>query len=331
MFYFADWGYLFGLLIVPLLVFWYRQRGKHYESAIRFSSIKEIAALTGGRHQWKPQTLMGIKMVGLMLLILALARPQKGNTEKEFITEGIDIMLVLDISSSMRAVDFQPNRLEAAKAVAQKFIEGRRNDRIGLVVFAAESFLQCPLTIDYNVLERFLAQVEIVEEEYDGTAIGMAIANGINRLRESEAQSKVMILLSDGRNNAGELDPITAAEMAKTFDIKIHTIGAGTRGKKALYPVGKIGGQVQYRKVDIEIDEEVLQSVADITGGQYFRATDREHLLTVYQEISQMEKTDIKVKEYYNFKDLYEYFLFPGLLLISLALIMGLTIWRKTP
>jgi len=331
MFYFADWGYLFGLILIPVLLIWYRKQGRQYESVIRFSSIKEIVSLTGNRHRWKQQTLMGMKLIGLTLLILALARPQKGNTEKEFVTEGIDIMLVLDISSSMRAVDFQPNRLEAAKAVAQKFIQGRRNDRIGLVVFAAESFLQCPLTIDYNVLERFLAQVDIVEEEYDGTAIGMAVANGINRLRESEAQSKVMILLSDGRNNAGELDPITAAEMAQTFDIKVYTIGAGTRGKKALYPVGKVGGRMQYRKVDIEIDEEVLKSVAELTGGQYFRATDREHLLSVYQEISQMEKTEIKVKEYYNYADLYTYFLFPGLILISGALIMGLTVWRKLP
>jgi len=330
MYYFADWEFLLLLIIIPLIVFWYRKKGQKLESTFRYSSVKSILEITGRSQNLKKNLLLGLKLIGIVLFIIALARPQKGNTIKEFTTEGIDIMLVVDISSSMRAVDFKPNRLEAAKTVASNFIRGRRNDRIGLVVFAAESFLQCPLTIDYDVLEQLLAQVDIIEEKYDGTAIGMAIANAVNRLRDSKAKSRVMILLSDGRNNAGELDPGTAADMAKAFDIKIYTIGAGKRGQ-APFPVVYPGGQVQYRMIDVEIDEDVLTKIAENTGGKYFRATNEKSLLTIYKEISQMEKTQIKVKEFVNYKDLYHLFLIPGLILIMISWGSGLTFWRKTP
>jgi Ca-activated chloride channel family protein len=261
---------------------------------------------------------------------MALARPQSGNTRREFTTEGIDIMLVLDISSSMKAIDFRPNRLEAAKSVAQKFIEGRQSDRIGLIVFAAESFLQCPLTIDYGVLKDLLNQVDIVEEKYDGTAIGMAIANATNRLRESQAKSKIMILLSDGCNNAGEIDPRTAANLANAFEIKIYTIGAGKLGQ-APYPIELPNGQIQYRLVNAEIDEVLLQDIANQTGGKYFRATDEKSLAMIYEEISGMEKTEVKVHEFVNYNELYPYFLVPGFLLVALSGLIGLTIWRRTP
>ncbi len=330
MYYFADWEFLLLLTIIPLTLFWYRKKGQKLESTFRYSSVKSILEITGRSQKWKQSSLLALKLIGIALLIIALARPQKGNTIKEFTTEGIDIMLVVDISSSMRAVDFKPNRLEAAKTVASNFIGGRCNDRIGLVVFAAESFLQCPLTIDYDVLEQLLAQVDIIEEKYDGTAIGMAIANALNRLRDSKAKSRVMILLSDGRNNAGELDPGTAADMAKAFDIKIYTIGAGKRGQ-APFPVVYPGGRVQYRMIDVEIDEDVLNKIAENTGGKYFRATNEKSLSTIYKEISQMEKTQIKVKEYVNYKDLYHLFLIPGLILIMISWGSGLTFWRKTP
>ena len=330
MFYFADWIFLLFLLLIPLIIYWYIKSGNKRESTLRFSSTSDILKITKGHHRWKPLTLFGLKLFGIVLLIIALARPQQGNTTKEFITEGIDIMLVLDISSSMRAVDFQPNRLEATRSVARDFIEGRQSDRIGLVVFAAESFLQCPLTIDYDVLKELLDRVDIIEEKYDGTAIGMAIANAVNRLRDSKAKSRIMILLSDGRNNAGELDPGTAANMAKAFNIKIYTIGAGKRGQ-ARVPITLPGGQVQYRMMDVEIDEDVLIRVADNTGGKYFRATNERSLSTIYNEISHMEKTEVRVKEYYNYKDLFHYFLIPGLVLILTSFGLSLTLWRKTP
>lgn len=330
MWYFADWGFLLLLLLMPGLWFWYRRRGQRREATIRYFSIQGIKELAGRRQDWKADLLFILKLTSLALLLLTLARPQKGDTVREFSTEGIDIMMVLDISSSMRAVDFRPNRLEAAKTVASEFIEGRQADRIGLVVFAAESFLQCPLTIDYDVLKQLLDQVDIIEEKYDGTSIGMAIANGVNRLRDSKGRSKIMILLSDGRNNAGELDPETAAGMAQAFGIKIYTIGAGKLGQ-APYPVQLPGGRIQYRLIDVEIDEPVLQGIANSTGGSYFRATDEAHLSSIYEEISKMEKTEVKVKEYVNYHDLYPVFLLPAFLLIVMTIILELAVWRRFP
>lgn len=330
MWYFADWGILILLLFIPGLWIWYKKRGQRHEATIRYSSIRGIKELSGHRQKWKADVLFGLKLAGLALLFLALARPQQGDTIREFSTEGIDIMMVLDISSSMRAIDFQPNRLEAAKSVAREFIEGRQADRIGLVVFAAESFLQCPLTIDYSVLKELLHQVDIIEEKFDGTAIGIAIANGVNRLRGSSAKSKIMILLSDGRNNAGELDPGTAAEMAEAFGIKIYTIGAGKLGQ-APYPVQLPGGRIQHRLIDVEIDEDVLKGISSTTGGKYFRATDEAHLSSIYDEISEMEKTEVKVKEYINYHDLYPVFLLPGFLLIILSCVLEMAVWRKMP
>jgi len=329
MFYFANWGFLLLLILLPLIAIWYWRSGRRKAGALRYSAVKNIVQLKS-RAVYKVHGLFAVKLLGIAFLIVALARPQSGNTVREFKTEGIDIMLVLDISSSMRAIDFRPNRLEAAKSVAQKFIEGRQNDRIGLVVFAAESFLQCPLTIDYSVLKDLLNQVNIIEEKYDGTAIGMAIANATNRLRESQAKSKIMILLSDGRNNAGEIDPRTAASLATAFDIKIYTIGAGKLGQ-APYPINLPNGQTQYRLMDVEIDEALLKDIASQTGGKYFRATDEKNLATIYEEISSMEKTEIKVHEFVNYNDLYPYFLIPGFLLVALSGLMGLTVWRRTP
>ena len=330
MLYFADWGFLLLLLIIPLLAFWYWHYGQRYEGTLRYPDLKGLSTLAGKSAQHKIFTLRALKLIGITCLILALARPQSGLAVREFSTAGIDIVLVLDISSSMRAVDFRPNRLAAAKTVAHEFITGRRDDRIGLVVFAAESFLQCPLTIDYEVLKGLLDQVDIIEPKYDGTAIGMAIANATNRLRESAAKSKVMILLSDGRNNAGELDPRTAARMAAAFDIKIYTIGAGKLGQ-APYPVTLPGGQVQYQLMDVEIDEQLLQDIAGMTGGRYFRATSEKSLATIYEEISRLEKTEVQVKEFVNYRELYLYFLIPGFVLLLGGGLLSLTVWRRRP
>ena len=264
----------------------------------------------------------------LALVVLGLARPRLTDVVRETQVEVIDIMLVLDISSSMRAADFKPNRLEAAKKVARQFVLDRPTDRIGLVVFAAASFIQCPLTRDTNVLLNLLDQVTIVDKEYDGTAIGMAIANAINRLRDTPAASKVMILLSDGSNNAGELDPTTAAQLAKEFGIKIYTIGAGSRGL-APYPINDpLWGQ-RMVNVEVELDEETLRQVADITGGQYFRATDQESLAEIYRQINELERTEIEVNEYLNIQELYGWFVIPASVLGLALPLVSIGLFRK--
>lgn len=257
---------------------------------------------------------MGIRLVAITLVIVAVARPRAVLDLSETKVNVVDIVLILDISSSMRAEDFKPNRLEAAKKTALKFIRGREGDRIGLLVFAAESYIQCPLTIDYDVLESLLSQVTIVDEAHDGTAIGMAIAHGINRLRGSSAEGKVMVLLSDGSNNAGELDPITAAGFAKDYGIKIHSIGVGSNGK-APYPMDDPVFGRRYVYVDVDMDEATLQRIADETTGRYFRATDEERLAEVYEEIDRLERSEIAIKQYRAYNELFAWFLFSAVLL----------------
>jgi Ca-activated chloride channel family protein len=265
-----------------------------------------------------------------VLLAFALARPQSGRKGQEISSEGIDIVLALDISGSMRAEDFKPhNRLYVAKQVIKEFIEGRRSDRIGLVVFSKQSFTQCPLTLDYGVLFNFLDKVDFGMIE-DGTAIGLAIANAVNRLRESEAEGKVVILLSDGRNNAGEIDPITAAQAARAMNVKIYTIGAGKPGN-APYPVDDPIFGRRYIYVENEIDEATLRQIAQITGGEYFRAKDEEGLALIYKQISEMEQTEIKVKEYLQYNELFSNYALAGLLLLVTEIVLANTRYRKIP
>ncbi len=323
MFRFADPWWISLVVTIPIIIWWYFRRGRYQQASLRYSTLSILKSIQKRKRPWKQYVPIGFRTLGVLLLILALARPQIGNAEREVTSKGIDIMLVLDISSSMRAVDFKPNRLEAAKKVAIQFVNERISDRIGLVVFAGESFLQCPLTIDYDVLKNFISQVEIINKKYDGTAIGMALANAINRLRESPGKEPVIILLSDGRNNAGELDPLTAADMAKTFGIKVYTIGAGKKGK-AMYPVQTPFGQ-NYVPVQVDIDEDMLRKVAEKTGGKYFRAEDEKSLATIYDEINQLEKTEYKVKEYTNWRELFPWFLIP-----AFALLLGETVLRNT-
>ncbi|MBN1351309.1 VWA domain-containing protein [candidate division KSB1 bacterium] len=327
---FANPEFLGFLIFIPVMILWYIRKRKQ-AGTVRFSNLG-ILKSTGRSWRYTFRHLTFVcRLITVTLLIIAIARPQSGSTEEEVITEGIDIILSLDISTSMLAEDFKPkNRLEAAKVVAEEFINGRQNDRIGLVVFAAKSFTQCPLTLDYGILINFLRQVNTDLIDEDGTAIGMAIANCVNRLRESKAKSKVVILLTDGRNNRGQLDPITAAKVAQTIGVKIYTIGAGKRGE-ALYPVNDPIFGKRYVRMPVEIDEDILKEIASITNGKYFRATDRRSLEQIYEEIGEMEKTKIEVKEFTRYSELYVIYLLLAALFLIVEIILANTVFRKIP
>ena len=288
------------LAVVPLLILWLIRYRRKRTSDIVYSDLRLIKASRPGGRIWAEFISPGVRLLGLALLIVALARPQTGNVNTETTTEGIDIILTLDISGSMKAEDFKPqNRLHVSKEVIKDFIRSRANDRIGLVVFARESFTQCPLTLDYNILLNFLDQVTFDMVE-DGTAIGMAIANSCNRLKDSHAKSKVIILLTDGVNNAGEINPVTAAEIAKTLGIRIYAIGAGKPGP-APYPVDDPVFGRRYVNVENEIDEESLRQIAQLTDGKFYRAKDVDGLKKTYDEISSLETTKIETKQYLRF------------------------------
>ena len=303
--------YLLLLLLLPILVLWYFKQGQNQEATIRYSNLDLIPESVIRSGRLKNLVFILGRIAIMLLIILALARPRISDTIRETKMEIIDILVVIDQSSSMLAQDFKPNRLEAAKEVAKTFIKDREGDRLGLIVFAGESYIQCPLTRDIDVLLQFTDEIKIINREHDGTAIGMAIANSINRLRESEAKSKTIILLSDGSNNQGELDPITAADLAAKFDIKIYTVAAGTHGL-APYPVTDAWGRQVIQKVQVDVDEESLKEIAIITGGQFFRATDNKSLLKVYEDIDALERTEIEVKEYQNYTELYSWFTIPA-------------------
>ncbi len=322
--------FIAAVIIIGLMLYFRIRAKRRLSASIRYSdlSIVKRAARTGRQ---KFRFLLTIfRIAAVILLVLAFARPQAGTENREVTTEGVDIMLALDISGSMKAEDFKPhNRLYVAKEEIKDFIDKRTNDRIGLVVFARSSFTQCPLTLDYGVLLNFVDQVHFGMVE-DGTAIGMALANSINRLRDSKAKSKIIILLTDGVNNAGEIDPLTASSIAKTMNVKVYTIGVGKPGR-AMYPVDDPIFGKRYRYLPNEIDEEMLQEIAQKTGGQYFRARSEEELEQIYTEIDQLEKTEIKVSEYVQYKELFPNFVFAGLILLVLEIILGQTIFRKIP
>jgi Ca-activated chloride channel family protein len=265
----------------------------------------------------------------LILGILALARPQDHNVVEERYAEGVDIMLVLDTSTSMRAQDFSPNRFEAAREVASEFVRDRTSDRVGLVVFAAKAFTQTPLTLDYDFLLRMLEEVEVGVIE-DGTAIGTAVAMAVNRLKESTAESKVIILLTDGQNNRGEIDPVTASDVAETMDVRIYSIGVGAYGEAPFLFDDPFGGQ-RRRMVPVEIDEKMLMTVAENTGGKYFRATNKQALRDIYDEIGELEKTKIEERVYTDYQERYTLFLLPAFGLLLLELLLSNTRLRRTP
>lgn len=326
---FSDPQFLLLLLLIPLLVFWYFRRQKGRGATLRFSHlgfVKEVHRVSATRAR---NVLFGLRMLVLSSLVLAFARPQSGIKGEEVITQGIDIVLTMDISSSMLAEDIKPNRVEAAKQVASEFIKGRKNDRIGMVVFSGQSYTQCPLTIDYGILLSFLEQIHVGMIE-DGTAIGMGLATAVNRLRTSEAKSKVIILLTDGRNNRGEIDPVTAAQAAQAFGVRIYTVGAGTRGT-ALYPVNDPFFGKRYVPMQVDIDEESLKKIADMTEGKYFRATARKQLEAIYREIDEMEKTEIKVREYTRYSELFYYLVGVAVILCIGEIGLAHTRFRKIP
>jgi Ca-activated chloride channel family protein len=319
---------LYFLLIIPVLVAWYIFRGMKNQVSVTYSSLNIFKDVPSTFRERLLHLPVAIRMIALAFLIIALARPQKFSAGENVITEGIDIAMVLDISGSMLAEDFKPNRLEAAKDVIDEFVSGRITDRIGLVVFAREAFTQCPLTIDYNVMRNLLLQIK-TGMIADGTAIGNGIANGVNRLKDSDAKSRIIILLTDGVNNSGEVDPVSAAEIAKTFGIRIYTIGVGTRGQ-APYPVQTPFG-IRYQMMPVEIDEDVMQRIAGLTDGQYFRATNNKALEEIYNKIDRLEKTKIEITSYKNASEVFYSWISWGVLLLLIELILSKTFLRKIP
>lgn len=325
---FAYSWVLYFLAIIPLMIAWYLFRGMKTQSSVKYSSLNIFKDVPSTIREKLRHIPFAVRLIAIGLLIVALARPQSFTSGENVTTEGIDIAMVLDISGSMLAEDFKPNRLEAAKNVIDNFVEGRTSDRIGLVIFSREAFTQCPLTIDYSVLRNLLLDIRSGMIQ-DGTAIGNAIANGVNRLKESDAKSRIIILLTDGVNNAGEVDPISAAEIAKAFGIRIYTIGVGTRGE-APYPVQTPFG-TRYQMVPVEIDEAMLTKIANLTGGEYFRATNNRALENIYNKIDKLEKTKIEITSYKNASEKYYSWLWGGLILLLFELGLSKTIFRKLP
>lgn len=331
-FQFVHPGFLFLLLLLPLLAILKGRRGQAV--AVRMPSTQD--ALEAGA---RPRSRLGgfMAFLGLLsfaLLIIAFARPRYGKGSTDIEASGIDIALALDVSSSMEAMDFEldgqaVNRLEVVKNVVGKFVGQRPNDKLGIVAFAGRPYLVSPLTMDQDFLAKRVASVKMGQVE-DGTAIGSAIASAVSHLKDSTAKSRIIILLTDGVNNGGAVNPETAAEAAKTLGIKIYTIGAGTRGE-APVPVRDAFGRVHLQRMPVEIDEEMLRKVAEETGGQYFRATDTDSLEKIYDSINQLEKTTRKLKKYQQYDELYLWFLVPGLCLLLLELVLSQTRFRRLP
>jgi Ca-activated chloride channel family protein len=319
---------LFFLFIVPLMLVWHWFIGQKRQPSITYSSLKIFNSFPSTWKEKFRHIPIILRALAIGLLIVALARPQSYSSGQNVTTEGIDIVMALDISGSMISEDLKPNRVEAAKKVIDNFIDGRPNDRIGLVIFASVAFTQCPLTIDHNVLKNLLKKVEPGMLP-DGTAIGNGLADAVNRLKDSKAKSKVIILLTDGVNNTGEIDPLTAAEIAKTFGVRVYTIGVGTEGN-APYPVQTPFG-IRYQMMPDQIDEGLLKQIANITGGQYFRATDNRTLRNIYDKIDQLEKSKIDVTSYRNAAELFYGWLDVAFVLLLIELILSKTVFRKIP
>ncbi|MCY4171200.1 MAG: VWA domain-containing protein [Bacteroidetes bacterium] len=321
-----QWLYL--LLVIPAygLFVWFRRR--HYPG-LTFSNTKAIDQSSRGLRVYVSLLPALLRICAIALCILALARPQTRDVTQEQYAEGLDIILVLDTSTSMRAEDFKPNRFEAARDVASDFIDGRISDRIGLIVFAAKAYTQAPLTLDYQFLQSMLSEVKVGAIQ-DGTAIGTALATAVNRLKDTVAESKVIILLTDGQNNRGEIDPVTASEVAATLGVRIYAIGVGTYGEAPFYVDSPFGGR-QRQMVPVEIDEDMLRSITDQTDGQYFRATNEQALREIYATIGELETTEIETRIYTGYEDHFNRFLLPGLILVLLEILLRTTYLRRFP
>lgn len=325
---FAHPYYLLLLLLLIPIVAYYILRQHTLTAEIRFSSLQAFGNAKKTYKHYLRHVPFVLHLLALTALIFALARPQKNDSWSNKTTEGIDIVMAVDISSSMLAEDLKPNRLDAAKQVASRFVMQRPNDNVGLVVFAGESFTQCPLTMNHAELVNLLKGVKCGMIE-DGTAIGTGLATAVNRIKDSKAKSKVVILLTDGSNNRGQIAPVTAGEIAKSFGVRVYTIGVGSRGT-APYPFQTPYG-IQYQDVEVDIDENTLQQIAQITGGSYFRATDTASLGRIYQEIDQLEKTKIQVNEYSKKEELYHWFVWALLVCLLAEMLLRQTVFKSIP
>ena len=326
---FLNPEYFILLGFIPIIILWnYFNRDK-LNNSIKFSN-SEAFKNSSNIYSILKASLRYLRMISLVLIITALARPQVIDTSTRVKTNsGVDIIMAIDVSASMLAKDLKPNRLDALKNVADEFIKNRVTDRIGLVEYAGESYTKTPLTTDKSITLRSLREIKYNNIIEGGTAIGMGLATSVNRIKDSKAKSKVIILLTDGVNNAGFIDPITAAELAKEFQIKIYSIGLGTNGL-ALSPVGiDARGKFNYANIQVEIDEKLLTQISEMTGGKYFRATDNERLKEIYSDIDKLEKTEIEEFKYYSVDEKFRYFVVPAILLIVFELIMKLTILRS--
>lgn len=322
---FANPEYLYLLIIIPLLGIWYWYRHTRDNADIQVSNTESFESSPKSIRQYLYYSLYIFRAIAIALLIIALARPQSSSSRKDVTIEGIDIVIALDVSGSMLAMDLKPDRLEAAKDVASEFIAGRPNDRFGLVIFSGETFTQCPLTTDHNVIRNLFKEVKSGMIE-DGTAIGDGLATSVNRLKDSKAVSKVIILLTDGVNNMGSLDPLSSADIAKIYGIRIYTIGVGSEGL-APYPVQTPFG-MRTQDMEVKIDEELLQQVAEMTKGQYFRATSNRKLRDIYNEIDQLEKSKIDVTEFKKKKEEFFPYALIAFLLITLEVLLRHTVFR---
>ncbi|MEP1487835.1 MAG: VWA domain-containing protein [Algibacter sp.] len=327
---FLNKEFFWLLLALPLVVLWYVLKHKKQTAELKISSLKGFKVT----NSWLPKlkhVLFALRLVALGVLIMALARPQTVDVStKTKTTRGIDIVMAIDVSASMLAKDLSPNRLEALKNVAAEFIKGRPNDRIGLVEYAGESFTKTPITSDKSIVLRSLRDIKYNTIIEGGTAIGMGLATAVNRLKDSKAVSKVIILLTDGVNNSGFIDPKIASELALEYEIKTYTIGLGTNGM-ALSPVSidPRTGNFQYGRVQVEIDEELLKEIATVTGGKYFRATNNKKLEDIYDEINKLEKTEVEEFKFYNYEEKYRSLVLLAGLLLMLELLMRFTFFRS--
>jgi Ca-activated chloride channel homolog len=327
---FAEKHWFWLLFIIPLMIGWYIWRLKKHEGEFNFSSFTLLKGIKSSLKAKFRHSLFVLRLLALALIITALARPQSRSSWKNSKTEGIDIVLSMDVSLSMLAKDFKPNRIEVAKDVILDFIDARPNDRIGLVIFGGEAFTQCPLTTDHKVLKNMFPQVKAGMLD-QGTAIGLGLANAVARIKDSKAKSKVIIFISDGVNNVGEIAPLTAGELAKTYGVRVYCIGIGSKGK-ALQPVAMYAqGEYEYDYVDVDIDEKTMTEISDMTSGKYFRATNKNSLKDIYTEIDKMEKTIISEKSFTNKAEHFLPLALAAAIILLLEFLLRFTIFKAIP
>ena len=329
---FAQPYFLLLLLLLPVVAWMKGQRGQ--EAAFLYSSVQLVKGITGISRSRIGQILLRMRWLSLALFVIGLARPQLGEGQATLRASGIDIVVALDLSGSMASEDFEMNgervdRLTIAKDVLEKFVAKRLNDRIGLVAFAGRAYIAGPLTLDHDFLLQNIERLNLGTIE-DGTAIGSALTASLNRLRDLQAKSKIIILMTDGQNNAGQVPPLTAADAAQTLGVKVYTIGVGTRGT-APFPYIDPFGRKQYVQQPVDIDEETLQQIAAKTGGKYYRADNSDTLRTIYADIDRLEKTEADVKKFQRYRELFPWVVLPGLVLLTLEIILSNTVWRKLP